>query len=284
MLDNGRFWESYQLRTSSGDGHCFIYSMVTGFKSLHPSCNISSNDILGRLWEETINNSDMYIPFIENRSKESLCNGLKAYILHKVYNTSFGGLVPQIVVNALEINLIIIHKMEETYDLTILSPWHSDSLDDRCVMVFKNGLHYDGLCYVCHDKPKALCDMAYYRRITWPTSRYLQNYDMTIADSQYDKAEISDHLKYLDQINGDSVNKICSQNSVGKSACSTISGTSNPTIRSGLDYVSMTCRTDDESVDKKDNISILAWNINGLSQDKLNDAFLGLLLKRHDII
>ena len=46
----------------------------------------------------------------------------------------------------------------------------------------------------------------------------------------------------------------------------------------------MTCRTDDEKVDKKDNISILAWNINGLSQDKLSDAILGLLLKRHDII
>ena len=120
MLDNGRFWDSYQLRTSPGDGHCFIYSMVTGIKSLHPSCNISSNDILGRLWEETTNNSDMYIPFIKIRSKESLCNGLKAYVLHKVYNTSFGDLVPQIVVNALEINLIIIHKLEDTYDLNIL--------------------------------------------------------------------------------------------------------------------------------------------------------------------
>ena len=131
-------------------------------------------------------------------------------------------------------------------------------------------------------KPSAI--LTYYRRITWPTSRCLQNYDMTFVDSQYDKAEISDHLKYLDQINGDSVNKICSQNSVGRSACSMISETSNPTIRSGLDYVSMTCCTDDKSVDKKENISILAWNINGLSQDKSNDAILGLLLKRHDII
>ena len=60
---------------------------------------------------------------------------------------------------------------------------------------------------VCHDMPKALCELAHYRRITWPMSRGLQNYDKTIVDSQYDKAEISDHLKYLDQINGDSVKK-----------------------------------------------------------------------------
>ena len=184
MLDNGRFWESYQLRTSSGDGNCFIYSI----KSLHPSCDISSNDILGRLWEETINNSDKYIPFIKNRSKESLCNGLTAYVIHKVYNTSSGDLVPQIVVNALEINLITIHKMEDTNELNTLLPWHSDSLNDRCVVFFfKNGLHYGALCYACHDKPKALCDLAHYRCITWP--RTSQNYDKPSVDSQYDRTE-----------------------------------------------------------------------------------------------
>ena len=95
---------------------------------------------------ENINNSDMYTPFNKNRLKESLCNGLKAYVLHQMYYTSFGDLVPQIVVEALELNTIIIHKMGDTNDLDILSPWYSDSLYDRCVMVFKNGLHFDGLC------------------------------------------------------------------------------------------------------------------------------------------
>ena len=145
--------------------------MVTGIKSLHPSCDISSSDILGRLWEETINSSDKYIPFIKNRSKESLCNGLTAYVIHKVYKTSFGDLVPQIVVNALEINLIIIHKMEDTNELNTLLPWHSDSLNHRCVVFFQKWFALWCFMLCLSWQAKSPLPSAHYRCITWPMSR-----------------------------------------------------------------------------------------------------------------
>ena len=77
---------------------------------MHPSWRISSQGILDALKQEIISNMEMYRPFVDGASQESLINAMNAYVLHKIYNTLFGDNVPQIVANALGINIIIIKK------------------------------------------------------------------------------------------------------------------------------------------------------------------------------
>ena len=116
------FWMNHVIHKSPADGHCLIYSLVTGIESMHPSWRISSQRILDALKQETISNMEMYIPFVDGASQESLINAMNAYVLHKIYNTLFGDNDPQIVANALGINIIIINKTEHLHNVSIVCP------------------------------------------------------------------------------------------------------------------------------------------------------------------
>ena len=72
---------------------------------------------------------EMYIPFIDGASQESLINAMNAYVLHKIYNTLFGDNVPQIVANALGINIIIIKKTEHLHNVSIVCPYGNGSFE-----------------------------------------------------------------------------------------------------------------------------------------------------------
>ena len=108
QLDDGSFWKNYLVRKSLADGHCFIYSLVTGIESMHTSWCISSREIIDALKHETITNSKSYIPCVGGASHRALTNDMNAYVSDKIYNTIYGDLVPQILASALQVNMIII--------------------------------------------------------------------------------------------------------------------------------------------------------------------------------
>ena len=110
--------------------------LSTENKDLSPTEN---NVLLRQLSNETIDNCNKYLPYVEDMSPEKLKNGLSQYVLHSNYNTSFGDLVPVIVANAIHLNVIILMKSGMNFTV------HGICIDQsvNSVLVVKSGEHYD---------------------------------------------------------------------------------------------------------------------------------------------
>ena len=90
-----------------------------------------------------------YILHIDNNSRLKLFTYLNRYINNKVYDTSFGDLVPLIVANAIKMNLIIIDKTNDECKCHIIPVVQNASpLRVNSVIIIKEGEHYNGLIYV----------------------------------------------------------------------------------------------------------------------------------------
>ena len=87
-------------------------------------------------------------------SQESLIKGMNAYVWDKIFKTLFGDMVLQIVDSALRISMIIVSKIGDLHDVRMLSPCINDSSGtNKIMLVYKTGLHYDGLCRIQCDEP-----------------------------------------------------------------------------------------------------------------------------------
>ena len=151
-LDNHTFWVKYFIKPSTGDGHCFIYSLRDSYNSqLKYMPNTKSSLLLKKLESETLKNARLYSTVKPNKPQAVLLDKMKQYIDYKNYKTLFGDMVPLIMCNALNINLIVISKHNTGYDVmtvntgdklggeTILSPH---------VVLMKCDEHYDA-CMQC---------------------------------------------------------------------------------------------------------------------------------------
>ena len=71
---------------------------------------------------------------------------MHGYIDHKRYDTPLGDIVPHIVANALEVNIIIMCKSNNNFSCNVVSPTHSLCPElCKCIFVLKSGLHYDAV-------------------------------------------------------------------------------------------------------------------------------------------
>ena len=112
--------------------------LSTENKGLSPT----ENDVLLRqLSNETIDNCNKYLPYVEDMSLEKVKNGLSQYVLHSNYNTSFGDLVPVIVANAIHLNVIILMKSGMNFAVDGICIEQSVN----SVLVVKSGEHYDAI-------------------------------------------------------------------------------------------------------------------------------------------
>ena len=90
-----------------------------------------------------------YILCIDDNSQIKLFAYLNLYISNKVYDTTFGDLVPIIVANAIGMNLVIIDHANDEYKCHIVpvvknaSPSRANS-----VIIIKEGEHHNGLVHV----------------------------------------------------------------------------------------------------------------------------------------
>ena len=110
-LNDGSIWIDYEICKSPGDGHCFIYSVLSSLNSRADPGNITQYEsLINALRNEVINNLRFYVPFTKGSSVDRLLVGLNAYSYHMIYDTFFGDIVTHGMANVLQIPIVIIHQ------------------------------------------------------------------------------------------------------------------------------------------------------------------------------
>ena len=172
---------------------------------------VNNSKLIWLLEDETMKNIDNYKYFSPDMCKESIMEGLYLYAKHGVYKTDFGDMVPYILRNALNVDLLIITKCDNKIEATVVDGDNINEDIGGVLCIYKEGEHYDALV-----KRDVYVSMG-----------------ITTDSSQQQS-----HLFQTDM---------------------------------------------DENVSNED-IKICFCNINGLTQNKLNDHLLGKFLKMHDLI
>ena len=104
-------WSHITVHKSPGDGHCFIHSLVMSYNLQLPEMpKLEHRNVIKSLVEETTTNALLYIPFIHNKSRDSLLHGMSEYVIQKKYNTGYGDLVPVILSNSLHLCIVILMR------------------------------------------------------------------------------------------------------------------------------------------------------------------------------
>ena len=256
------------MRESLADGHCVIYSMVTGIESMPPSWRISYQDIIDALKYETLTNSSLYTPCVYGASQESLVKGMNAYVSDKIFKTLYSDMVPQIVASALRINIIIVSKMGDLHEVPILSPYTNDSSGtNKNVLVYKTGLYYDGLCQIRCDEPCRFPDQ---------TPGVMSAYDASDIEAN----------NGTDFLNG-SLEKVNNNYYKTDHDTQALMASVPRFLHQTASEVNCQIKKSPNEIgvpEKYTTINIISWNINGLNQDKLDDALLGSFFKKYDLI
>ena len=244
-LGNKNFWQHYHVSKSDGDGHCFIYSFINSVNSQLPHKRIpSTKHILRMIEKEAMQHFEKYLQDVEGNSKETLMREMRGYILHKKYDTWFGDLVPLLTSNAFEIDVVII-TINSPDEKTAQSVQENILIDCDTVMVMKSDLHYDAL--VPHVS----------KRSQTPSGA------RGIARSGVLRE--------------------------GNHTGTTRATAFQPMMPMGPPNDVEIPRNDMSGSDNKDDkgyeyLNVCVWNINGLTQDKLEDQIAGNLLSRYDLI
>ena len=249
-IENG----NYELHKSPGDGHCLIHSVLFGLKSA--GVIIEKQNIISAVETETIAHCSKYMSFYVNPSIETLLCEMTDYLHHKHYDSSFGDIVPYILANALEINIVIMHDMSFIYDPYVVKCDNS-CVDSNFITVCKRGMHYDAMT-LKHESNVFLSEI---------------NENFTACDPQRQDLCVIDVSKYRSEApvskNTDNIDLDLSEMSNKKCPMKSKIQHSDPRHSSCINHQS---------------VNILFWNIHGLSQDKLSDHILGSMLKQYDLI
>ena len=144
-LQNGMFWKYFKLVKSRADGHCLVSSVTTFLRRFHHEL-IYNEHILQLINTETNNYYEKYAQFILSTEPLSLREQLNNYVDYKIYQSTFGDTVPLVIANALMIDLVIIERQGDEWSPRIIFGGNNDV--KRCVYVYKNGEHYNGLDFV----------------------------------------------------------------------------------------------------------------------------------------
>ena len=100
----------FEIHASTGDGHCFLHSVVQFLDMSTYTNAMSLSELLADINSERISNSarytPFYTPFYSDSSITQLNAEMKMFVENKIYNTRFGDMVPLITTNVLVTNLI----------------------------------------------------------------------------------------------------------------------------------------------------------------------------------
>ena len=113
-LCTNELWNICQVYNSPADGHCLLHSVVSSLKHQRvPNVDIDINYLLNVISYEISQHPERYLCFIKNNYSSVLFDGLRLYAKHKQYDTAFGGHIPLILANVLNIGLIIIKERKD---------------------------------------------------------------------------------------------------------------------------------------------------------------------------
>ena len=106
-----------------------------------------------------------YVVLKTNNKHPNIADWLQhdKFIRRKVYDMSFGDIVPNIMADALGIDIIIIEKRvnETTHTCTCVNGNTGNRVERKMgssIFVYKCGSHYDGLSLVCHTDAQPAVD------------------------------------------------------------------------------------------------------------------------------
>ena len=142
---DGTFWLFFDIEQSLGDGHCLLHSFIASMKSQYPQLPpIEMTALLNSIVSETYANLSAYVHFLIDSPSSVILHGMMRYVRNKVYDTVFGDLVPLIMSNAFDTNLVIITKAEHGHSFQTIEPCKAGGSGDRTnVMLYKESDHYD---------------------------------------------------------------------------------------------------------------------------------------------
>ena len=104
----------FNIVSTRGDGHCLLYAIVGSWQHQIDHTNkLCLESIKCQLFNESVANSTKYLAFLPNTTRASYTKQLKNYIVHKIYDSPYGDLVPTILANTLSIKIKIFNVNED---------------------------------------------------------------------------------------------------------------------------------------------------------------------------
>ena len=141
FIQSAEFWNRYIVTKSLSDGHCFLYSILT---SLHDQgMKIEKNELMYAIKRECLCNIDQYVSHLSfvNMSKHRFLTEMDDYLIRKLYDSKVGDQIPEICSKALNINVVIVFKSNESYNVFVI---HNENARFTA-LVLKTYKHYDGM-------------------------------------------------------------------------------------------------------------------------------------------
>ena len=204
----------------------------------------------------------------------SMCHSLKVHLWTAYwlvwmliyitrYDTFFGHIVPHVMANVLKIHIVIIHQYVDSCGMSVISQRenHSDDVTSY-LFVFKTGKYYDGLTHVSSNSDLAVFNCTIL--------------DCNIIDNGED---LSNNIYFSMTAGSELENHIYT----GRESIMVERARHNdgPRVNIGREHVIDGNDIDDFS---HAGLNIMVWNINGLSQGKLDKRTTGYMLLKYDII
>ena len=126
---------------SPPDGHCLLHSVVSSLRlQMNHSVEITNAMLLECLRKQVYEFRSQYEGFIKHHV---LITGYHRYAIHSHYESEFGDLAPQMISNALNIQLIILSEAAGSFTIMKVSPCYNP--DALPLFLHKNGKHYNGI-------------------------------------------------------------------------------------------------------------------------------------------
>ena len=133
---NKKLWHFFRLKKSTGDGHCLLHSIGLFLGKT------SQNMCL--LLTEYLKNVHAY-KYPDVISSTALKKGLKAYVIHKRFNSKFCDILPQFLCDCFNLSMLIVTPRNYIRLLPhrLVSAGESQPLV-KAAVYYKN-LHYDAI-------------------------------------------------------------------------------------------------------------------------------------------
>ena len=108
-LDEVLCYKNWEIKTSTGDGHCLLYSIVTSWNSQSFLPPIDLHELKCKFFVEAIRNYDIYSAFMITPNQNSYFTQMRKYIVDKMYDNDIVDVAPVILSTALMAKIDILH-------------------------------------------------------------------------------------------------------------------------------------------------------------------------------
>ena len=144
--DENEFFNYYRVDISPGDGHCLLHSIAHSYKAHWPDERaLTIVDIINLIESEIINYWERYIPFIRENTIQNLMSQMYDYTRKKIYDSDLGDLIPEIISDSLNIEIMIVERTPSGYRACVVVPG-SDIVEHRHIFILhRERDHYDSI-------------------------------------------------------------------------------------------------------------------------------------------